>query len=193
MRPNRRQCPVTFGWTQLASNICSTQECQYSTRMSSKSVLWSTFTKSVSQVLISSSVLVGLSSAFFSASTWYLQYSITFASILLETFGNGIGASRPVSEKQTLVSVLKPCSHFTACRKRTFTHVLHCQGLERNVLFYLKHLLVRTAQFDLRKHTGSIQSSHGRDGQSRAAPCQPLGLLRDWHRGKSVATLATGV
>lgn len=150
--------------------------------MSSNSVLWSTFTKSVSQVLISSSVLDGLSSAFFSASTWYLQYSITFARILLETFGNGIGASKPVSGKQILVSILKTCRCHRGSRKRTFTHVFYCQWLESNILFYLKHLLVGTAQFDLRKHTGSMQCSHGRGGQSRGVPCQPLGLLRAWHR-----------
>lgn len=68
------------------------------------------------------------------------------------------------------------------CWKRTFTHILHCQWLERNILFYFKHLLVRTAQLDLRKHTGSMQSSHGRGEQSRIVPCQPLCLLRECRR-----------
>jgi len=62
------------------------------TRMSSKSVAWSTFTNSVSKFLVSSSV-----DSLFFAVTWNLLYSITLARILEETFGSGIGASIPVS------------------------------------------------------------------------------------------------
>ncbi len=67
------------------------------TKIRSNRVAWSTFTKSWSQALTSSSGVAGLSSVDFWLSTWYLQYSITFARILLETLGNGIGWSTPVS------------------------------------------------------------------------------------------------
>ena len=49
------------------------------TRMSSNRVDWSTLTNSPSHVLMSSSVLAGLSSGPCSASTWNLQYSMTLA------------------------------------------------------------------------------------------------------------------
>ena len=60
--------------------------------MSSKRVAWSTLTNSVSKVFVSSSDVSD-----FLACTWYLQYSITLAKILLETLGRGIVASVPVS------------------------------------------------------------------------------------------------
>lgn len=62
------------------------------TRMSSNRVDWSTLTNSVSHVLMSSSVLAGLSSGPCSASTWNLQYSITLA----RTAGHGRGVHRLV-------------------------------------------------------------------------------------------------
>ena len=58
--------------------------------MRSKRVAWSTLTKSASQALSSS--LTACSSAL-GVSTCFLQYSITFARILLVTFGNGIALS----------------------------------------------------------------------------------------------------
>lgn len=70
---------------------------RYRTKIRSNKVAWSTLTNSASQALTSSSDVAGLSSDDFWLSTWYLQYSITFAKILLETFGNGIGWSMPVS------------------------------------------------------------------------------------------------
>ena len=75
------------------------------TRMSSNSVAWSTFTKSLSQVLTSSSVFVGLSSSDFTlAATWNLQYSMTFARIFAETFGRGTVVSSPPVSAQKMAS-----------------------------------------------------------------------------------------
>ena len=70
--------------------------CRGPTRMSSNRVAWSTLTKSLSQVVTSSSVFDGLSSSvLLLAATWNLQYSITFDRIFAETFGSGTVVSSP--------------------------------------------------------------------------------------------------
>ena len=68
--------------------------------MRSKSVAWSTLTKSASQALSSSSL--GFSSAQL-ASTCFLQYSITLARILLVTLGRGIPLSAQLSSIMCLI------------------------------------------------------------------------------------------
>lgn len=71
--------------------------------MRSNRVAWSTFTNSVSQVLRSSSAALLLRSSPFGVSTCFLQYSITFARILLVTFGNGIPLSAQSSSTMCLI------------------------------------------------------------------------------------------
>jgi len=70
--------------------------------MRSKSVAWSTLTKSASQALRSSSE--GLSSGL-AASTCFLQYSITLARILLVTFGRGM----PLSAQSSSIMCFMVC------------------------------------------------------------------------------------
>lgn len=70
--------------------------------MRSKRVAWSTFTKSASQLLSSSSAD---RSSVLGASTCLLQYSITFAKILLVTLGNGI----PLSAQSSSIICLIVC------------------------------------------------------------------------------------
>ena len=83
---------------------------------------WSTFTKSVSQVLISSSGLAGLSSLFFLvASTWYLQYSMTLDRIFADTLGTGTTSLSSVSAGAPHDGAQAKCASglisliFTAC------------------------------------------------------------------------------
>lgn len=78
--------------------------------MSSKSVPWSTFTNSVSQLLISSSDFCSLGAA-----TWYLQYSMTFARMDDCTFGSGTGSAVPASADRSVAKLasVRLCQPYT--------------------------------------------------------------------------------
>lgn len=93
---------------QHQNSIWTTWKAQIDTKIRSKSVAWSTLTKSASKALSSSSETAeaSLSSALVAeaaASTWRLQYSMTLERIFPVTLGRGITLSAQSSSIMCLI------------------------------------------------------------------------------------------